>query len=152
MELSREAWNKAKDAIARGGFLDEDATREELLAYRYLLYKEKRELRRLRQELDARKERADASSHRQAELSSTGNGSVGAGAAGATGAAAGNRNRRTSSRLDRIPEEERRRMTRDLDASFMTFDSRGNLYPTTPQAAIVAAQTFLMTTQPEDGP
>jgi hypothetical protein len=61
--------------------LDEDATREELLAYRYLLYKEKRELRRLRQELYERKERADASGRRRAELSSTGNESVGARAA-----------------------------------------------------------------------
>jgi hypothetical protein len=34
----------------------------------------------------------------------------------------------------------------------MTYDSRGNLHPTTPEAAIVAAKTFLMTTQPEDGP
>jgi hypothetical protein len=73
VELSREAWNRAKAAIARGGFLDEDATREELLAYMYLLYKERRELRRMRQELDARKERANASNHRRAELSSTGN-------------------------------------------------------------------------------
>jgi hypothetical protein len=87
VELSREAWNRAKAAIARGGFLDEDATREELLAYRYLLYKDKREVRRLRQELDARKERAngaDESSRRRGDLSSTGNRSVGAGAAGAT--------------------------------------------------------------------
>jgi hypothetical protein len=35
VELSREAWEKAKAAIAWGSFfLDEDATREELLAYR----------------------------------------------------------------------------------------------------------------------
>jgi hypothetical protein len=45
VDLSREAWDKVKAAILRG-FLDEDATREELLAYKYLLYKEKRELRK----------------------------------------------------------------------------------------------------------
>jgi hypothetical protein len=55
VELSCEAWDKAKAAITRGGFLDEDATREELLAYRYLIYKDKRELRRLRLELNAKK-------------------------------------------------------------------------------------------------
>jgi hypothetical protein len=43
-------------------------------------------------------------------------------------------------------------MTRGLDVSFMTCDSKGNLHPTTPQAAIVAAQTYLMTTKPEYGP
>jgi hypothetical protein len=49
VELSREAWDKAKSAIiAHRCFLDEDSTREELLACRYLLYKEKMELRRLR--------------------------------------------------------------------------------------------------------
>jgi hypothetical protein len=51
VKLSREAWDKAKVAIARGGFMDEDATREELLTYKYFLYKEKKELRRLRSEL-----------------------------------------------------------------------------------------------------
>jgi hypothetical protein len=85
VELSREACDKAKAAIACGGFLDEDGTREELLVYRYLLYKEKRELRRLRVELDARKERAYASSCQRGDLSSTRNISVGAGAAGAAG-------------------------------------------------------------------
>jgi hypothetical protein len=34
VKLSREAWDKAKVAIARGGFMDEDATREELMAFR----------------------------------------------------------------------------------------------------------------------
>jgi hypothetical protein len=43
-------------------------------------------------------------------------------------------------------------MTREFDAWFMTFNSRGNLHSSTPEEAIVAAQTFLMTTQPEDGP
>jgi hypothetical protein len=105
VDLSRESWNNAKAAIAREGFLDEDATREELLAYRYLLYKEKRDLTRLRQELNARKERAYASNHRRADLSSTGNESVGAGAARA--ATSGNHNLRESSWLDRIPEDER---------------------------------------------
>jgi hypothetical protein len=111
VELSREAWDKAKAAIARGGFMDEDATREELLAYRYLLYKEKRELRRLRLELNVRKERAEASSHRRGKWSSTRNESVGgaaraAEAAGTAGVAAGNNNRRTSYRLNRITEDE----------------------------------------------
>jgi hypothetical protein len=134
--------------------LDDDATREDLLAYRYLIYKDKRELRRPRQELDARKERADASSCWRAELSSTRNRSLGAGVAGATASGAGNRNRRPSSRLDRIPEYERREITRDLDVSFMTYDSRENLHPATPQAAIVAAaaQTNLLTTQQDYGP
>jgi hypothetical protein len=52
VELSREAWNRAKAAITCGGFLGEDAIWEELLAYRYFLYKEKMELRRMIQELD----------------------------------------------------------------------------------------------------
>jgi hypothetical protein len=43
-------------------------------------------------------------------------------------------------------------MTRELYASFMTFDSRRNLRTTTLKATIMAAKTFLMTTQPQGGP
>jgi hypothetical protein len=138
VELSQETWNKARDAIAGRCFLGENATRDKLLAYRYLLYLEKKEIRRMRQELDERKERANESIRRRAALSSIGNSSVGA----------GNCNRRTSSRLRNIPKGERQEMTQQLELSFMSIDSRGNIQPKMPQAAMVACQTYLMITQP----
>ena len=50
--------------------------------------------------------------------------------------------------MSAIPENERQNLVRDLDLSFMSVDSRGNIKPKTPQAAIVADQTYLLATQP----
>jgi hypothetical protein len=148
--LSQASWDKARDAFVGRCFLGDDAFRDELMAHQYLLYKEKKEIRKMRQEPDRCKERADESSHQRVELSSTGNTIVGA-EAGLGAAGAGNRNQRSSSWLNGISEGNQREMSRNLDVSFMTVDSRGNMHPKTPQAAIVTCKTYRMTTQPAPG-
>jgi hypothetical protein len=39
----------------------------------------------------------------------------------------------------------------NLDSSFLLVDERGNIMPKTPEAALVAAQAYLLTTQPAPG-
>ena len=54
MELSRETWDKAKDVFEGRSFFGTDATRDELMAYHYMLQMQKKKLRRERRELDDR--------------------------------------------------------------------------------------------------
>jgi hypothetical protein len=39
----------------------------------------------------------------------------------------------------------------NLDSSFLSVDERGNIVPKTPEAALVAAQAYILTTQPAPG-
>jgi hypothetical protein len=41
--------------------------------------------------------------------------------------------------------------TQNLHSSFSTADEVGSIMPDTPEAALVAAQAYLLTTQPEPG-
>jgi hypothetical protein len=102
----------------------EDASRHELMVYQYLLHCHRRELAKIQQRLNERRAAADESSQRRAALSSTGN-------------TAGGHPRRSSSRINRIPIDERDHLVRDLDLSFMSVDSQGNIVPKTPKAALV---------------
>jgi hypothetical protein len=60
----------------------------------------------------------------------------------------GSQQRRSGSRLSGVPEGEWQNLVKDLEFSFMSVDSRGNIKHKTPQAAIVACQNYLMATQP----
>jgi hypothetical protein len=42
-------------------------------------------------------------------------------------------------------------LSRNLESSFLSVDEQGNIMPKTPEAALVAAQTYLYTTQPNPG-
>jgi hypothetical protein len=42
-------------------------------------------------------------------------------------------------------------ISRNLDSSFLSIDEQGNIIPKTPEAALVAAQTYLYTTWPSPG-
>jgi hypothetical protein len=88
----------------------------------------------MQRQLDERR-RFVASSMSRTQLSSTGGASTGA----------GGHPRRAGSRLSRILANERENLVRDHDLSFM---SRGNIIHKIPQTARVAAQTYLMATQP----
>jgi hypothetical protein len=45
----------------------------------------------------------------------------------------------------------RENRVQNLDSSFLSIDERGNIVPKTPEAALVAAQAYLLTTQPAPG-
>lgn len=69
INVSQEAWNRAKDAVDRSVVMPEDATREDMMAYHYLLSKKNQEMAAERAALDERRRLADLSSQRRAELS-----------------------------------------------------------------------------------
>jgi hypothetical protein len=96
---------------------------EELQAYQYRLARAGRELEKQRVILEQRKAAASASSRRRAELSRQ------SGTSGDSHRAARNRGR---SWLQHIPEGEREHLVQNLNMSFMSIDTRGNIIPKTP--------------------
>jgi hypothetical protein len=61
------------------------------------------------------------------------------------------RNRRHGSRFENLEYSERQSLSKNLDSSFLSVDEQGNIIPKTPEAALVAAQTYLYTTRPSPG-
>jgi hypothetical protein len=61
------------------------------------------------------------------------------------------RNNRHGSRVENLDHSDRRNRSRNPDSSFLSVDEQGNIMPKTPEAALVAAQTYLYTTQPNPG-
>jgi hypothetical protein len=53
---------------------------------------------------------------------------------------------RHGSRVENLEHSDRRNLSRNLDSSFLSVDEEGNIMPKTPEAALVAAQTYLYTT------
>ena len=50
--------------------------------------------------------------------------------------------------MDHLTEQERIDAAKVLDFSSMTVDTRGNVVPKTPQAAVTAATMYLLNNQP----
>jgi predicted nucleic acid-binding Zn-ribbon protein len=101
------------------------ATAEELQAYQYRLARVSRELEKQTAALNRRQEAASASSRRRADLSRQ---------SGNSGDSHREARRRARSRLQNIPEAERENLVQNLDMSFMSIDTRGNIIPKTPEA------------------
>jgi hypothetical protein len=58
------------------------------------------------------------------------------------------RHNRHGSGVDNLEHSDRRNLSRNLDSSFLSVDKQGNIMPKTPEAALVATQAYLYTTQP----
>jgi hypothetical protein len=106
------------------------ATPEALQAYQYRLARTRLELEKMQQKLDERKAAADASSKRKNNLSRR----LGSSANNGEG------HRRSRARFENIPEVELENPIQNLDMSFMSRDTRGNIIPKTPEAGYMAAQ------------
>jgi hypothetical protein len=50
-----------------------------------------------------------------------------------------------------MEQENRGTRVQNLESSFLSIYERGNTVPKTPEAALVAAQAYLLTTQPVPG-
>ena len=124
--------------------LEPDATREELMVYQKLLYEQAQRLRRRTEELDARQCRAKESSKWRAQLSSLRSSAL-------VHTPRSREHARHRSRLDRIPENSRREATCSLELSFNTIDAAGYVLPKTLQDSAIALETYLLTTQPQEG-
>jgi hypothetical protein len=110
-----------------------------LLGYHYALRQQAKQLAREKIEIQKRKDSAIAASasfHKAcSDVSYTNN----------------KRHRRNGSRMENHEYLERRSLSKNLDSSFLSVDEQGNIIPKTPEAALVAAQTYLYTTRPSPG-
>jgi hypothetical protein len=61
------------------------------------------------------------------------------------------RHHRHGSRVKNLEHSERRNLSKNLHSSFLSIDEQDNIIPKTPEAALVAAQTYLYTTRPSPG-
>jgi hypothetical protein len=61
------------------------------------------------------------------------------------------RHNRHGSRVENLEHSDRENLSRNLDSSFLSVDEQGNIMPKTPEAALVAAQTYMYTKQPNPG-
>jgi hypothetical protein len=140
VQLPQEVWDRVARAIDGTEPMTTTATAEELQAYQYRLARARRELEKQKVELDRRKAAASESSRRRAELSRQ-SGTSG----GDSHRAARNRAR---SRLQHIPEAEKENLVQNLDMSFMSIDTRGDIIPKTPEDGYMAAQAFILVSRP----
>jgi hypothetical protein len=53
---------------------------------------------------------------------------------------------RTRAHEDNLDQGNRRNLVQNLNTLFLSVDERGNIVPKTPEAALVAAQAYLLTT------
>jgi hypothetical protein len=134
--LSAEDWNTIKAAIEHDAAIPDDASKEVLLGYHYALRRQSRQLAKERSEIQKRRDSAIAASvalHATCSNASYTN---------------SKRNKRHSSRVKNLDHSDRINLSRNLDSSFLSVDEQGNIMPKTPEAALVAAQTYLYTTRP----
>ena len=121
----------------------EDASREDMLAYRYLMWKDTQKIRLETERLARRKEAADESSARRAALSFTSSSNQ-----TSVVHEGGGRHR---SRLHRMTDQDRIAATRNLETSYLTEDAEGIPIPKTASAALMSIGTYLQLTQPPEG-
>jgi hypothetical protein len=142
VRFPQAVWDRVERAINGTEPMTVTATPEELQAYQYRLARTRRELEKQKIALDRRQEAASASSRRRAEQSRQ------SGTSGSNQRGARNRAR---SRLNNIPEAERENLVQNLDMSFMSIDTRGNIIPKTPEAGYMATQAFILASKPPAG-
>ncbi|KAK1611608.1 hypothetical protein QYE76_035281 [Lolium multiflorum] len=142
VQLSQAAWDRAARAMNGTEPMATTATPEELQAYQYRLARAARELEKQTAELNRRKEAASASSRRRADLSRQSR---------TTGDSHREARNRARSRLQHIPEAEREHLVQNLDMSFMSIDTRGNIIPKTPEAGYMATHAFILASKPPPG-
>jgi hypothetical protein len=139
IRLSVEEWNTIKAAIEHGSAIPTDASQNVLLGYHYALRKQSRQLEKERSEIWKRSDStiaASAAFHAERSNASYTN---------------SKRHHRHGSRVENLEHSDRRNLSRNLNSSFLSVNEQGNIIPKTPEVALVAAQTYLYTTQPSPG-
>jgi hypothetical protein len=139
VRLSAEEWKIIKTAVEHDVPIPTDASKNMLLGYHYALRQQSKQLAREKSKIRKRRDLAIAASvalhkaHIDASYTNS------------------KRNRRHGSRVENLKYSERRSLSKNLDSSFLSVDEQGNIIPKTPEAALVAAQTYLYTTRPSPG-
>jgi hypothetical protein len=116
-----------------------DASKEVLQGYHYTLHRQARQLAKERSEIRKRTESVSAASKAMHKARSN---------TSHTNSKGHNRN---GSRVKNLKHSDRRNLSRNLDSYFLSVDEQGNIMPKTPKAALVAAQAYLYTMQPNLG-
>jgi hypothetical protein len=115
-----------------------DASKNMLLWYHYALRQQSKQLAKERSEIQKRKDLAIAAStafqKARSDASYTNSG----------------RHHRHGSRFENLEYSERQSLS-NLGSSFLSVNEQWNIIPKTPEAALVAAQTYLYTTRPSLG-
>jgi hypothetical protein len=112
-----------------------DASKEVLMGYQYALYRKDMHLQQVQEKLEERRIEASNSSRRRVVLinaSHTNN----------------ERHHRRGSRVHNMEYSERSSLACNLESSFISVDEQVNIIPKTPEAVLMEAQTYLLTTQP----
>jgi hypothetical protein len=107
-----------------------------ILGYHYALRQQAKQLAKEKIEIHQRKESAIAASNAARRARSN---------ASHTNT---RRNCRHGSRYENLEYSERQSISKNLDSSFLSVDEQGNIVPKPPEAALVAAQAYLLTTRP----
>jgi hypothetical protein len=139
VRLSAEEWNTIKAAIEHGVAIPKNASKNVLLGYHYALRKQSRQLAKERSKIQKRKD---------STIIASGAFHVARNNASHTDS---RRHRRHRSRIENLEHSDRRNLSRNLDSSFLSVDEQGNIIPKTPEAALMAAQTYLYTTRLSPG-
>jgi hypothetical protein len=121
IRLSAEEWNTIKAAIEHGSDILIVASQNLLLGYHYALRKQSGQLEKERSEIRKRRDASYTNSKRH---------------------------HRHGSRVENLEHSERRNLSGNLNSFFLSIDEQGNIIPKTPEAALVAAQTYLYTMRP----
>jgi hypothetical protein len=125
--------------VEHGTPIPGDASKNMLLGYHYALRQLSKQLAKEKIEIQKRKESAIAASiayHKARSDASYTN---------------SKKHRQHGPRFENLEHSERQSLSKNLDSSFLSVDKQGNIIPKTPEAALVAAQTYLYTTQPSPG-
>jgi hypothetical protein len=139
VRLSVKEWRIIKIAVEHDTPIPADASKNMLLGYHYTLRQQSKQLAKERIEIQKRKDSAitaSAAYHKARSDASYTN---------------SRRHCRHGSRFENLEYSERQSLSKNLDSSFLLVNEQGNIIPKTPEAALVAAQTYLYTTRPSPG-
>jgi hypothetical protein len=139
IRLSVEEWRIIKTIMEHDAPIPADARKNMLLGYHYALRQQSKQLAKERIEIQKRKDSAMAASiaYHKARIDASYTNS--------------RRHRRHGSRFENLKHSERQSLSKNLDSSCLSVDEQGNIIPKTPEAALVATQTYLYTTGPSPG-
>jgi hypothetical protein len=137
--LSVDEWKIIKEAVEHGTPIPPDSSKNMLLGYHYALRQQAKQLAKEKIEIQRRKNSAIAASKAACKARSD------------TSYSNARKNHRHGSRYDNLEYSDRQSISKNLDSSFLSVDERGNILPKTPEAALVAAQAYLLTTRPSPG-
>jgi hypothetical protein len=133
VQLIAAEWTKIRAAINGAANIPSDASKNVLMGYQYALYRKGRHLEQVQKQLKEPHFVASESSRCRVALRNASYTNV-------------EGHRRRGSRLDNMDFSEIISLVMNLESSFISVDERGNIIPKTPEATLVEAQTYLLTT------